>query len=129
MQSAMQMQNASRIFTVAPWSGLQQVIHSVEASCMRGERVENGEPRRESHHVGEQRSFSSREGGEARSKPQFRGARAQVDAKGSGDGSSLRGVSGDKVSVNPWIPKVSHPCFCGSSPFCCSFGLGSDPPV
>jgi len=38
MQSAMQMQNASRIFTVAPWSGLQQVIHSVEASCMRGER-------------------------------------------------------------------------------------------
>jgi len=34
----MQMQNASRIVTVAPWSGLQQVIHSVEASCMRGER-------------------------------------------------------------------------------------------
>jgi len=93
------------------------------------ERVENGEPRQESHHIGEQRSFSSREGGEVRSKPQFRGARAQVDAKGSGDGSSLRGVSGDKVSVNPWIPKVSHPCFCGSSPFCCSFDLGSDPPV
>ena len=52
MQSAMQMQNASRIFTVAPWSGLQQVIHSVEASCMRGEResgkwrAPTGEPSR-----------------------------------------------------------------------------------
>ena len=71
--------------------------------------MENGEPRRESHHIGEQRSFSSCEGGEARSKPQFRGARAQVDVKGGGG--SLRATSGgDALAAAEATPAVAAAC-------------------